>query len=183
MLDLLKTISAVAFLAVAGSANAAVIDLTTATNDGTTLVATDATILADAGTSLNVGDFVANSVCPVGSFGCNGAMFLNFDFDVKDVMFDYGFGNEGDIAAISLFDGLNNLVGSLILNATSGVNFADLSGFGTVRSIFFDNSSSTGAGYAYGNITYTAAVPLPATLPLLLAGLGGIAVLRRRKAA
>ena len=51
MFDTLKVTSAAAFLAFAGSAEAAVIDFTTATNDGTTLVATDATIVgvADGG--------------------------------------------------------------------------------------------------------------------------------------
>lgn len=185
MFDLIKVTSAVALLAFAGSANAAVLDLTTATNDGQTLVATDATITAGAGTTLLVGDFVTNAACPLGTFGCNGIMTLTFDFDVDSVMFDYGFGNFGDSATISIFDGLNALIGNLFLDFTAGVAFADLSSFGTLRSILFDNTAATGAGYAYGNFNYeaVAAVPLPASFPLLLAGLGGIALLRRRKVA
>lgn len=182
MFQSLKALLTIAALTLATSAPAAVIDLTTATNDGATLVATDATITVGAGTTLLVGDFVANAVCPLGNFGCNGSMTLTFDFAVTDVSFDYGFGNLGDSALLSIFDTLGGLLGNLLLNSTSGVAFADLSGFGTIGSIFFDNSASTGAGYAYGNINYVAAapIPLPASLPLLLVGLGGIALLRRK---
>lgn len=112
---------------------------------------------------------------------------LTFGFDVKDVSFDYGFGNTGDEATLSIFDGRGALLGSLVLNSTSDVSFADLSGFGTLWSILFDNTASTGAGYAFGNITYTVAdiapVPVPASAPLLLAGLGGLAWFRRPRRA
>ncbi|MFN7222402.1 MAG: VPLPA-CTERM sorting domain-containing protein [Paracoccaceae bacterium] len=184
MLSYLKIGATVTALALAGSAQAAVIDFTTATNDGTTLVATGATATAGAGTTLAVGDFVANALCPLGGFGCNGIMTLTFDADVSNVTFDYGFGNPGDSASLSIFDGLGALISSVLLTSTSGVAFADLSYLGALRSILFDNSASTGAGYAYGNVTYTpAAVPLPASLPLLLAALGGAALIRRRKTA
>ncbi len=182
MLSYLKLGATVTALAFAGSAHAAVIDFTTATNDGTTLVATDATVTAAAGTTLQVGDFAANALCPIGGAGCNGVMTLTFGQDVSNVSFDYGFGNPGDSASLSIFDGLGALISNVLLTSTAGVAFADLSYLGTLRSILFDNSASTGAGYAYGNINYTpAAVPLPASLPLLLAALGGAALIRRRK--
>ena len=93
-------------------------------------------------------------------------------------------GDAGDSALLSIFDSGGTLLGFYNLDSTSGVAFADLSSFGTLRSIIFDNVASTGAGYAYGDISYDpAAVPLPAALPLLLAGLGGIAALRARRAA
>lgn len=186
MIDLLKVTSAVALLTFAGAANAAVLDLESALNDGTTLFADGAVIVADPSTTLAVGDFVTNAVCPLGGFGCNGSMTLTFDADVNSVMFEYGFGNVGDSATLSIFDGLGGLLGTVLLTLDLGVSSANLSGFGTLRSILFDNTASTGAGYAYGNISYlpgAAVVPLPASLPLLLAGLGGLAVLRRRKAA
>jgi ABC-type sulfate transport system permease component len=60
----------------------------------------------------------------------------------------------------------------------------DLSGFGPLRTIVFDNTAATGAGYAYGEMTYTlvdAVVPLPATLPMLLAGAGALVLAGRRR--
>lgn len=137
-------------------------------------------ITAGSGTTLWVGDFVSNAVCPYGSAGCNGSMTLTFGFDVNNVSFDYGFGNTGDSALVQAYDSFGTLLSTIILSLDSGVAFADLSSIGTLRSLVFDNTAATGAGYAYGNITYTAAVPLPASLPLLLAGLGGIAALRRK---
>ena len=180
-----------AFLTIAAaatSANAAVLDFTTATNDGTTLTTPDATITAGAGTTLQIGDFIANAVCPLSSFGCNGSMTLTFDFDVSNVAFDFGFGDSGDSATVTGYDSIGNVIGSLLLTLTSGTSSASLAALGVLRSIVFDNTAATGAGYAYGNISYdrAAVVPLPAALPLLLAGLGGLGALgahRRRKAA
>ena len=112
-------------------------------------------------------------------------MTLTFGPDVDSVMFDYGFGDPGDVATLSVFDPMGGLLGTTLLTSDSGVVAADLSSFGTIGSIFFDNTAATGAGYAYGNISYelAAAVPLPASLPLILAGLGGLALARRRRAA
>ena len=167
----------------AGGLQAATIDLVAATNDGTTLVAPEATITAEMGSTLFVGDFTPNSVCPLGGSGCDGAMTLTFGFDVNNLMFDYGFGNPGDSASLSFFDGLGALLALFSLNSDAGLVFADLSAVGTFRSVLFDNTASTGAGYAYGNISYdvAAVVPLPAAGWLLFAGLGGLAAMRRRK--
>lgn len=170
----------------AGTAAAAVLDLTTATNDGTTLTMPDAAITAGTGTTLQVGDFIANAVCPLGSLGCNGSMTLAFDFDVSNVAFDFGFGDPGDSATITGFDSIGNVVGTLLLSLTGGTDVASLAAFGTLRSILFDNTAASGFGYAYGNISFDpSAVPLPAALPLLLGGLAGLGALgaRRRKLA
>ena len=173
--------AAVLLSVTAGTADAAVLDVTTGTNDGTTLTMPDATITAGTGTTLLVGDFIANAVCPLGNFGCNGSMTLTFDFDVSNVAFDFGFGNLGDSATITGFDSIGNVVGVLLLSLISGTDTASLAAFGTLRSILFDNTASTGAGYAYGNISFeTAAVPLPAGLPLLAAGLGLMGLMGRK---
>lgn len=165
-------------------AQAAVIDVTAGVLNGTstTLTMPEATITAGAGTTLLVGDFVANAVCPLGNFGCNGLMTLVFNFDVTNVSFDYGFGNNGDSAQLSVFDGLGGFLGLFGLNSTAGVAAADLSAFGTMRTIVFDNSAATGAGYAYGDINYRA-VPLPSMLPLMLTGLGAVALFLRKSRA
>jgi hypothetical protein len=185
MFDKLKIITFALSMSVAGAAQAAVIDFVNASNDGTTLIAADATVTAGAATQLFVGDFINNSVCPAGGDGCNGIMTVLFGFDVTNVIFQYGYGDEGDVATLSIRDALGALIGSVTLNSVSGVASADLTSFGSIRSILFDNSTSTGRGYAYGDINYVPAsvVPLPASLPLLLAGLGGLALLRRRRQA
>lgn len=186
MLHSVKIAATVAALGLATSADAALLDFTTATNDGTTVTAVGATAVASPGSSMIIGDFADNAICAIGGGGCNGVFTLTFDFDVMNVMFDYGFGNAGDIALLSVLDGLGGLIGGLTLNSEAGVASADLSSFGVFRSIVFDNSSALGAGYAYGNITYDPAmapVPLPASMPLMLVGLAGVALLRRKRAA
>jgi hypothetical protein len=180
----LKALAIALALPGAGSAQAATLDFTTATNDGTTLVAAGATVLAGTGTTLQVGDFIANAVCPLGGAGCNGSMVLVFDQNVKNVKLQYGFGDPGDTATLTIFDGAGGIIGGTTLFLTSGTATEDLSFFGTFRSIAFDNTAAAGAGYAYGDITYDlAAIPLPATLPLLLAAAGALVALRRRRAA
>lgn len=183
MFDTLKITTFAMFMAFSGSAQAAVIDLVNATNDGTTLTATDAVITAGPFTALKVGDFIDNSVCPLGGEGCNGIMTVLFNFDVANVKFDYGFGNLGDSSSLTILNSVNAILGFLNLTSTEDVATADLSSFGTIRSILFNNTASSGAGYAFGNISYDPAsvVPLPGSLPLLLAGLGGLALLRRRR--
>jgi len=184
MLNLPAAAAAALSVFVAGTASAVTLDFTTATNDGTTLVAAGATVTAGAGTTLAVGDFISNALCPLGDDGCNGLMTLVFDANVMNVMFDYGFGDAGDSALLSIFDAMGSLIGQLGLNSESGVQSADLSSFGTLRSILFDNSAAGGRGYAYGDITYDIApIPLPATLPLLLAAAGALVALRPRRAA
>jgi hypothetical protein len=169
----------------AGSAGAAVIDFTTATNDGTTVVATGATAVAALGSELVIGDFAANTICALGGSGCNGIFTLTFDADVLSMSFDYGFGDEGDIATLSIFDSLMALVDTVVLNSEADVATYVLSGIGNFRSILFDNSTAAGNGYAYGNIEYDSAavVPLPATLPLFLAAMAGLGLLRRKRQA
>lgn len=170
-----------AFLS-AATAQAATLDLVNATNDGTTLVAEGATITAGFDTTLSVGDFVDNAVCPLSFYGCNGVMTLTFDEDVKNVTFEYGYGGPGDKSLVTLFDSSGMLITFFELTGQD-VSFADLSGYGTLRTLMFDNVASTDAGYAFGNISYdlAAQVPLPAALPLMGAALGGLALLRRRK--
>ncbi len=182
-----NAIAAAAFALAASSATAAQLDFTTGVLSGgdTILTMPEATVTAAPGSTLTVGDFVPNAVCPVTS-GCEGAMTLTWNFDVRNVSFEYGFGNPGDVATLTLLDSMMNAVDTVVLTLTSGTATEDLSALGVFRSIMFDNTGSTGAGYAYGNVTFdraTGVVPLPAALPLLLSGVAGLALLRRKRAA
>lgn len=60
----------------------------------------------------------------------------------------------------------------------------DFSGFGAIDRLVFSDSS-TGAGIGFGNFSFdtvaVSPVPLPASLPLLMAGVAGLCAMRRRK--
>ena len=171
----------------ASSASAATLDFTSGviSGFGTVLTMPEATVTAGPGTTLSVGDFISNAVCPLSSGGCVGAMTLTWNFDVENVGFEYGNGSPGDFATVTAFDASNSSVGSVALTLTSGTSSEDLSGLGVFRSLEFDNVGATGAGYAYGNVTFDRAtvIPLPASLPLLLGAFGGLALMRRKRTA
>ena len=84
--------------------------------------------------------------------------------------------SEVDIIDTVAYDALNNVLDS----ASTSAEYHTLFGPDIARMTFVENFS--GQGFVLGKfvVDYTAAVPLPAGLPLLLAGLGGLALMRRR---
>ena len=94
--------------------------------------------------------------------------------------FDIDGAQSGDSVEISAYNGA-----SLLASLTFTVNgLADFSSYGNITRLFFDDSSSA-FGVGYSTFTYDAgeaAVPVPAALPLLAAGIGalGFAGYRRR---
>ena len=127
---------------------------------------------------------------PLGTFGARfveagttGDVGLDFGFDVDSITFNFG-GDGGGFAA-SVLDAVGNVLDSISTGnlPASGLapGPATLSGNGTA--IRFFRFEDPAAGAAVDNVAISARmapVPLPAALPMLLAGIGGLAALRRR---
>lgn len=149
---------------------------------GTIASVTGAT-LTSGGSGFLVTSVFPNSICAL-SVNCANDLTIDFTDLVSGITFDvFGF-QAGD--GVNVFDavtvfiyGLNGLLGTVDITGNGPVN---LSAFTGVDYLFFDDSS-TFAGVAYGNVTYTVAapVPLPASLSLLLLGFGALTFLRRRR--
>lgn len=163
---------------------AAVLDfssLTGGTNPGTTFVIPDAVVTAEGGALFKYPE--SGHICsmPYPEFSCAADLEIDFTSDVTDVSFSTAGFNVGDYVDLMVYGIGDLLVGSV---AITGNGFYDLTGFGVISSLFFDDSS-TGYGFEYDQISYTLApaVPLPAGLPLLLTGIAAFAGLSRKRRA
>jgi hypothetical protein len=126
-----------------------------------------------------VGGSISNSICAFSLTGSGCANDLTIDFTslVSSITFDVGGFQLGDQIEVLAYGPGNALLGSVLIFVNG---FYDLSAFSNVDYLYFDDSSAT-FGVEYGNVSYTAAaIPVPAGLPMLLAGLGGLIALRSR---
>src|SRR6185369_12293063 len=82
----------------------------------------------------------------------------------------------GDSVEVSAFFGATFL-GSIVVTTQTAL---DLSSFGTLNRLFFDDSS-TGAGIGFGDFKFVSTVPLPTALPLFASGLGLLGYMARRR--
>jgi hypothetical protein len=140
--------------------------------------------------------------CPFGSRPCvklNNGNFSTFDLTRTDgglfdfTGFDFSLEGQGrrpfagNTLTVTLFDALNALIGTIVLSTGNPLypHNTDLSWLGSYTDLSRVTFTSTNGGTVrIDNIGVTpSAVPLPATAGMLLAGLGGLALIRRRRAA
>ncbi|MGI9395474.1 MAG: VPLPA-CTERM sorting domain-containing protein [Boseongicola sp.] len=115
------------------------------------------------------------------SFTCAGDAEVTFSLGpVSNLTFQTYFAGHHDSTIISIFDGLTKLA-SIAVNSNILVDFSAFSG---ITSVFIDDNSGNSDGIAYADWEFTQGVPnkipLPASLPFLIAGLGCVSLLRRR---
>jgi len=123
------------------------------------------------------------SFCAISGTTCDADLEISFVAPVANLTFDVGGWDPGDFVALSIFGLGDVLSGSL--NIVSNIVGLDLSSYGTITRLFFDDSS-TAAGIGYANFSFdlardSAPIPLPAAGWLLLGGLGVLAAAKRRR--
>ncbi|MHA6262392.1 VPLPA-CTERM sorting domain-containing protein [Arenibacterium sp. CAU 1754] len=181
-----KLLLSTAFALGASMASAATLDFTVLGSGdiGSSTASIAGANITSSASSLFVGAGPAapNSICAFNpaSFSCDNDLEIDFTDAVQNVTFEQGFWSAGDLIDIYVYDAFDALAGVYTINSAADV---DLSGFGVIGSLFFDDQS-TAQGVAYGNITYEVAnVPLPASAALLVGALGVFGAMRRRRKA
>jgi len=123
----------------------------------------------------------------LGSFSGSGRLSLHLGFDTTNALVG------GGLADAMLFVLVQNTVGGVtttLFNTffASGTNIDLLAilptgGTTTLDLLLFSEASTTGGGQSgqnFSELTFAAAIPLPATLLLLIAGLGAMLAVRRK---
>ena len=200
-------LSASMLLAFSSSSNAAVIDFNTLQNGtaytgkGDSFVAGEynGVTINDSDISpgityvnlinpLNVGTAINGYYANIGAFaGIQTQLTLDFTTAVTNVSFDYA--NSLGYLTVSAFDigggslGVFNFIGSGTFINQAGYNqgagHVDISGIGNIASVTIQpNLNET---LIVDNLNFTP-VPVPAALPLLLSGLLGLGLVKRRSA-
>ncbi|MEO0379193.1 MAG: VPLPA-CTERM sorting domain-containing protein [Pseudomonadota bacterium] len=177
-----KTITAATALGLASilPAQAATFDITGTVLNGIFAGETGSgTVTFDETLLLNTG---FEQLAPVGTtlIGALEDATLQIDFELAGVTYvetnDVGFPN---FPTLDFEDGSLDFIDFVL---EDGVNGVDFSGLGVLAAIFVDNLLFDAASNSFTvgiGLEYATPVPLPAGLPLLLAGLGALGVARR----
>ena len=151
--------------------------------NGNPLILSNATINNLSGGTVLVGPSAAGEAdgfCFLLGGSCESDGEIVFNSAVSNLKFDADGFNTGDSTTITAFNGVTSL-GSIVATANGNLDF---SAFGLITRLFFDDNS-TGAGFGFSTFDFNGSnggtTPLPASLPLFVAGLGTLGLLVRRK--
>jgi len=144
---------------------------------GTTVLVLPNATITSFGSNLYVGAAgIDHEICALtGGGNCEADLKVDFSTAVNSLSFVASGYNPGDHVDVNIFDGAT-LLGTVGLSSDGLV---DLSAFSHVTSLYMDDSS-TGAGFAYDHFVF-APVPEPETYAMLLAGLGLLGFVARRR--
>lgn len=150
---------------------------------GSSINVSGATVTNTSGGNILVGAGAAgqaNGFCSLG-IGCQADTEIDFNATVSNLSFWLDGSNLGDSLALTV-RGIGDVL-LATLNFTVPDQLIDLSSYGSITRLVFDDSSS-GAGYGYSRFNFDDAIspiPVPASLPLLLGGIGLIGFMKRRR--
>lgn len=138
------------------------------------------------------------AICAIDGRRCLGDVEIWFTGGpVSDLTFEALYGGPLDLAIASIFHN-DRMIGSASVSTGEMVDFT---GFSGVTRLLLEDQGSLSAGFAYGRFNFATGaaggsptapplspqppspspVPLPAGLPLLIAALGGLGVMRLRQ--
>ena len=136
-----------------------------------------ATLTNTSGGNLLVGVGGGNAICAFSlAQTCDDDLRIDFTGGATGLSFEVGGAQAGDLVLLTVLGPGGDAAGGREIAEDGRV---DLSGFGTVTALLFEDRS-TELGVSYGDVTFEpAAIPLPAGIALLLGGLGALRVQRR----
>jgi hypothetical protein len=174
------TIASAGLILVSASASADTLDfsgLSIGAQGSTVLVLPNATITSF-GSDIYVGAAgIDHEICALtGGGNCEADLRVDFSTAVNSLSFVTSGWHSGDHIDVNVYSGAS-LLGTV---GHSSNGLVDLSAFSLVTSIYLDDSSIGGAGMAYDHFIF-APVPEPETYAMLLAGLGLLGFMARRR--
>lgn len=125
------------------------------------------------------------AICAIGADGdCTGTMVIRLLGEPKrNLTFDAVLADAGDRATIKVF-GESGRLDRIVVRSDSDT-FVDLSGLTGVTRLVINSKKAGGGGFAFANVSFEdvppVSTPLPAAGVLLLAGFGGLFMMRRRR--